>query len=117
MMELNDSIIVMTLLGGLKHPIACSIGSVLYCIGLVLYQRVSMSATAGTLLARHTHSSYRPQFGVPSLPAPLLRVEESAHSLERVMLYKNLVWARLTAGLRRQFARRKDGPLPKGRDP
>jgi hypothetical protein len=39
-MEANDSIIAMTLIGGLKHPIAASVASVFYCVGCILYQRV-----------------------------------------------------------------------------
>lgn len=34
-----DSYSIMTLLGGLKHPIACAVGSVLYCVGSVLYMK------------------------------------------------------------------------------
>ena len=29
----------MTLLGGLKHPIACAIGTALYCSGCMLYMK------------------------------------------------------------------------------
>lgn len=39
-MEANDSYIALTLLGGLKHPIAVSVGSIFYLIGCVLYQKV-----------------------------------------------------------------------------
>merc|ERR1711976_561259 len=36
-LENTDSYVIMTLLGGLKHPIACAIGTVLYCVGCYLY--------------------------------------------------------------------------------
>ncbi|CAJ1913480.1 unnamed protein product [Cylindrotheca closterium] len=36
-LEGSDSYSIMTLIGGLKHPIACAIGTVLYCAGCYLY--------------------------------------------------------------------------------
>lgn len=36
-LENTDQYIIMTLLGGLKHPIACAIGTVTYCAGCYLY--------------------------------------------------------------------------------
>ncbi|KAL7448023.1 hypothetical protein ACHAWC_000289 [Mediolabrus comicus] len=30
---------IMTFIGGLKHPITCAVGSVLYCVGSVLYMK------------------------------------------------------------------------------
>ena len=39
-MEMLDSYIAMTLLGGLKHPIACATGSIFFCLGCIFYQKV-----------------------------------------------------------------------------
>mmetsp|Transcript_38205 Transcript_38205/g.92452 ORF Transcript_38205/g.92452 Transcript_38205/m.92452 type:complete len:150 (+) Transcript_38205:46-495(+) len=36
-MELTDGYAIMTLIGGLKHPIACAIGTATYCVGCYLY--------------------------------------------------------------------------------
>jgi glutathione S-transferase len=38
-MEQLDQYIVATLLGGLKYPLACAGGTVLYCVGSILYQK------------------------------------------------------------------------------
>mmetsp|Transcript_26151 Transcript_26151/g.41236 ORF Transcript_26151/g.41236 Transcript_26151/m.41236 type:complete len:150 (-) Transcript_26151:258-707(-) len=38
-LENSDSYAIMTLLGGLKNPLACAAGSVLYCVGSVLYMK------------------------------------------------------------------------------
>ncbi|EED88109.1 predicted protein, partial [Thalassiosira pseudonana CCMP1335] len=38
-LESSDSYAIMTLIGGLKHPIACAVGSVCYCVGSVLYMK------------------------------------------------------------------------------
>jgi len=38
-LENTDSYVIMTLLGGLKHPIACAIGSFTYCAGCYLYMK------------------------------------------------------------------------------
>ena len=36
-LENTDSYVIMTLLGGLKHPIACAVGTLCYCAGCYLY--------------------------------------------------------------------------------
>ncbi|KAL3928616.1 MAG: hypothetical protein SGBAC_012573 [Bacillariaceae sp.] len=36
-LEGSDSYVIMTLVGGLKHPIACAIGTVTFCVGSYLY--------------------------------------------------------------------------------
>jgi len=36
-LEGNDSYAIMTLLGGLKYPIVCAVGTVLFNVGSVLY--------------------------------------------------------------------------------
>mmetsp|Transcript_4924 Transcript_4924/g.7425 ORF Transcript_4924/g.7425 Transcript_4924/m.7425 type:complete len:151 (+) Transcript_4924:34-486(+) len=38
-LENSDSYTIMTLLGGLKNPIVCAAGSVLYCVGSILYMK------------------------------------------------------------------------------
>jgi hypothetical protein len=43
----------MTLLGGLKHPIACAAGSILYFVGSVLYQKGYMDTSLDVETARY----------------------------------------------------------------
>lgn len=43
----------MTLLGGLKHPLACSIGSICFCIGSVLYMTGYKDANLDVKTARY----------------------------------------------------------------
>ena len=38
-LENIDQYSIMTFIGGLKHPITCAVGSVLYCIGSILYMK------------------------------------------------------------------------------
>jgi glutathione S-transferase len=38
-LEGNGGYVVMTLIGGLKHPIACAVGSVLWSVGSILYMK------------------------------------------------------------------------------
>mmetsp|Transcript_22419 Transcript_22419/g.62456 ORF Transcript_22419/g.62456 Transcript_22419/m.62456 type:complete len:151 (-) Transcript_22419:1214-1666(-) len=38
-LETLDSYIAMTLLGGLKHPVACAIGTVFFYAGAIFYQK------------------------------------------------------------------------------
>mmetsp|Transcript_42638 Transcript_42638/g.102820 ORF Transcript_42638/g.102820 Transcript_42638/m.102820 type:complete len:151 (+) Transcript_42638:136-588(+) len=45
--------VTLTLLGGLKHPLACAIGSVLYWIGSVLYQKGYADTSVDAAKARH----------------------------------------------------------------
>jgi len=51
--EMLDSYIAMTLLGGLKYPIACSLGSVLYYTGAILYQKGYIDASLDVKTARY----------------------------------------------------------------
>mmetsp|Transcript_4629 Transcript_4629/g.10128 ORF Transcript_4629/g.10128 Transcript_4629/m.10128 type:complete len:152 (+) Transcript_4629:188-643(+) len=49
-MEMLDSYIAMTLLGGLKHPISCAVGTIFYYVGAFLYQKgyIDTTLTVGT---------------------------------------------------------------------
>ncbi|KAL7502900.1 hypothetical protein ACHAXN_000767 [Cyclotella atomus] len=48
-----DSYCIMTLIGGLKHPIACAVGSVLYCAGSLLYMKGYSDVTLDVKTARY----------------------------------------------------------------
>lgn len=48
-----DSYAIMTLLGGLKHPIACAAGSVCFCVGSVLYLKGYADASLDVKTARY----------------------------------------------------------------
>mmetsp|Transcript_27137 Transcript_27137/g.40975 ORF Transcript_27137/g.40975 Transcript_27137/m.40975 type:complete len:152 (+) Transcript_27137:66-521(+) len=52
-MEINDSYIAMTLLGGLKYPIACSLGVLCYCAGSMLYQKGYADTSLDVQTARY----------------------------------------------------------------
>ncbi|EJK72031.1 hypothetical protein THAOC_06479 [Thalassiosira oceanica] len=52
-LEGSDSYAIMTLVGGLKHPLACSIGSVCFCIGSVLYMTGYKDANLDVKTARY----------------------------------------------------------------
>ena len=46
--------IALTLVGGLKHPIACAVGSVLYAVGAILYQKGYVDISKDVKSARHS---------------------------------------------------------------
>eukprot|EP00531_Pseudo-nitzschia_arenysensis_P016517 CAMPEP_0116137350 /NCGR_PEP_ID=MMETSP0329-20121206/12203_1 /TAXON_ID=697910 /ORGANISM="Pseudo-nitzschia arenysensis, Strain B593" /LENGTH=151 /DNA_ID=CAMNT_0003632263 /DNA_START=96 /DNA_END=551 /DNA_ORIENTATION=- len=52
-MEMLDSYIAMTLLGGLKYPLACAAGSVLYYTGCILYQKGYIDSSLDVKTARY----------------------------------------------------------------
>ena len=52
-LEGADSYAMLTLIGGLKHPLACSIGSVCFCIGSVLYMTGYKDANLDVKTARY----------------------------------------------------------------
>jgi glutathione S-transferase len=52
-LEGSDQYMFMTFIGGLKHPIACAIGSVLYVVGSVLYQKGYADTTLDVQSARY----------------------------------------------------------------
>jgi len=52
-MEMLDSYIAMTLLGGLQHPIACAVGTVFYYIGAILYQKGYIDKSLDVNMARY----------------------------------------------------------------
>mmetsp|Transcript_1144 Transcript_1144/g.2701 ORF Transcript_1144/g.2701 Transcript_1144/m.2701 type:complete len:152 (+) Transcript_1144:99-554(+) len=52
-LETIDSYIAMTLLGGLKHPIACAAGTVLYYAGALLYQKGYIDKSLDVGMARY----------------------------------------------------------------
>merc|ERR1712224_753103 len=52
-MEMLDSYIAMTLLGGLKYPLACAVGTVLYYTGAILYQKGYTDTTLDVSMARY----------------------------------------------------------------
>ena len=43
----------MTLLGGLRHPIACALGSLCFCLGSVLYMKGYSDVTLDVKMARY----------------------------------------------------------------
>ncbi len=47
------SYLVLTLLGGLKYPIANAIGTVCFCIGSILYQKGYVDTSLDASMARH----------------------------------------------------------------
>lgn len=52
-LENVDSYTVMTLLGGLRHPIACALGSVCFCLGSVLYMKGYSDTSLDVKMARY----------------------------------------------------------------
>ncbi|KAL7539071.1 hypothetical protein ACHAXR_013276 [Thalassiosira sp. AJA248-18] len=52
-LEGSDSYAIMTLLGGLKHPITCAVGSVCFCIGSVLYMKGYSDTNLDVKMARY----------------------------------------------------------------
>ncbi|KAL3917457.1 MAG: hypothetical protein SGILL_004705 [Bacillariaceae sp.] len=48
-----DSYVVMTLLGGLKFPIACAVGTVFYFLGCILYAKGYSDNSVDVKVARH----------------------------------------------------------------
>ena len=52
-LENEPTFAVMTLIGGLKHPIACAIGAVLFCVGSILYQTGYADSSKDVKVARH----------------------------------------------------------------
>eukprot|EP00569_Conticribra_weissflogii_P005572 CAMPEP_0171349110 /NCGR_PEP_ID=MMETSP0878-20121228/32778_1 /TAXON_ID=67004 /ORGANISM="Thalassiosira weissflogii, Strain CCMP1336" /LENGTH=150 /DNA_ID=CAMNT_0011853659 /DNA_START=52 /DNA_END=504 /DNA_ORIENTATION=- len=44
---------IMTLIGGLKHPISCAVGSVLYCVGSALYLKGYADTSLDVKMARY----------------------------------------------------------------
>lgn len=52
-LEGADSYNIMTLIGGLKHPIACALGSVLYCAGSILYMKGYADTSLDVKTARY----------------------------------------------------------------
>jgi len=52
-LEGNDSYAIMTLLGGLKYPIACAVGTVLFNVGSVLYLKGYADANLDVKTARY----------------------------------------------------------------
>lgn len=53
MFELMSTFSLMTLIGGLKYPIACSVYSTLYNVGSVLFQKGYSDTTLDVANARH----------------------------------------------------------------
>lgn len=52
-LEGSDSYAIMTLVGGLKHPIACAIGTVTFCVGSYLYMEGYADPDLDVKLARY----------------------------------------------------------------
>ena len=52
-LEGNDSYAIMTLLGGLKYPIVCAVGTVLFNVGSVLYLKGYADANLDVKTARY----------------------------------------------------------------
>mmetsp|Transcript_25386 Transcript_25386/g.46693 ORF Transcript_25386/g.46693 Transcript_25386/m.46693 type:complete len:125 (-) Transcript_25386:1254-1628(-) len=52
-LEGNDSYAIMTLLGGLKHPLVCAGGSVCFCVGSILYIKGYMDTNLDVKDARY----------------------------------------------------------------
>ena len=52
-LEGSDSFAIMTLLGGLMHPLACALGSVCFCAGSVLYMKGYSDASLDVKDARY----------------------------------------------------------------
>mmetsp|Transcript_13471 Transcript_13471/g.22953 ORF Transcript_13471/g.22953 Transcript_13471/m.22953 type:complete len:153 (+) Transcript_13471:201-659(+) len=52
-LENSSSYSIITLLGGLRHPMACAIGTIFYCLGSVLYMKGYMDTTLEVKTARH----------------------------------------------------------------
>ncbi|KAL7524733.1 hypothetical protein ACHAWF_001061 [Thalassiosira exigua] len=48
-----DGYALMTLLGGLKHPLTCAAGSVCFCLGSVLYLKGYADASLDVKMARY----------------------------------------------------------------
>lgn len=44
---------IMSLIGGLKHPVVCSVGGVFYCLGNFLFQKGYADTSLGVDKARH----------------------------------------------------------------
>ena len=53
MLETMDTVTIMSLLGGLKHPITCSVGMVCYCLGSYFYQKGYTDMTLDVKDARY----------------------------------------------------------------
>mmetsp|Transcript_17872 Transcript_17872/g.26443 ORF Transcript_17872/g.26443 Transcript_17872/m.26443 type:complete len:150 (-) Transcript_17872:335-784(-) len=51
--ENADQYAIMTLIGGLKHPIACAIGSIFYCVGSILYMKGYSDTNLDVKMARY----------------------------------------------------------------
>ena len=52
-LESINSYCVMTLLGGIKHPITCAVGSVIFCVGSLLYMKGYSDTTLDVKTARY----------------------------------------------------------------
>jgi glutathione S-transferase len=52
-LEILDQYIAMTLLGGLKHPITCAVGSIFFFLGCVLYQKGYTDLSLDPAMARY----------------------------------------------------------------
>mmetsp|Transcript_25321 Transcript_25321/g.53489 ORF Transcript_25321/g.53489 Transcript_25321/m.53489 type:complete len:153 (+) Transcript_25321:89-547(+) len=52
-LENATSYSIMTLLGGLKHPITCAVGSVFFCVGSVLYLKAYSDSGLDVHMARY----------------------------------------------------------------
>ena len=48
-----DSYVITTLIGGLKHPITCAVGSIFFCAGSVLYMKGYADTTLDVKTARY----------------------------------------------------------------